>query len=149
MLSYRPEAGVMPIRLEIVTGERVVYSDDVDAVTAPGVDGEMGILPHHAALMTMLQPGELVVTKDGQDVLMAVSGGFMEVLPHKVTILADTAERAEEIDEERAEQARQRALARLAEAEKSAPEDVLRAQAAMRRAMIRLKVAQKKKRRGL
>ncbi len=139
----------MPIRLEIVTGERVVYSDDVDAVTAPGVDGEMGILPHHAALMTMLQPGELVVTKDGQDVLMAVSGGFMEVLPHKVTILADTAERAEEIDEERAEQARQRALARLAEAEKSAPEDVLRAQAAMRRAMIRLKVAQKKKRRGL
>ena len=139
----------MPIRLEIVTGERMVYSDDVDAVIAPGIDGEIGILPRHAALMTMLKPGELVVTKGGQDVLMAVSGGFMEVLPHKVTILADTAERADEIDEARAEEARQRALARLAEAEKSAPEDVLRAQAAMRRAVVRLRVAQKKKRRGL
>ena len=139
----------MPIRLEIVTGERLVYSDDVDAVIAPGIDGEIGILPRHAALMTMLKPGELVVTKGGQDVLMAVGGGFMEVLPHKVTILADTAERADEIDEARAEEARQRALARLAEAEKSAPEDVLRAQAAMRRAVVRLRVAQKKKRRGL
>jgi len=139
----------MPIRLEIVTGERLVYSDDVDAVIAPGVDGEMGILPHHAALMTMLQPGELVVTKGDQDTLMAVSGGFIEVLPHKVTILADTAERADEIDEERAEQARQRALSRLAAAQKSTPEDVLRAQAAVRRANVRLKVAQKKKRRGL
>lgn len=140
----------MPIRLEIVTGERLVYSDEVDGVIAPGVDGEMGILPHHAALMTMLQPGELVVTKGGQDVLMAVSGGFMEVLPHKVTILADTAERADEIDEARAEQARQRAQERLAEAEKNGSVNAQRAQAAMRRAVVRLKVAQKqKKRRGL
>ena len=99
----------MPIRLEIVTGEHEVYSDDVDSVVAPGIDGEMGILPKHAALMTVLQPGELRVTKGGQEVLMAVSGGFLEVLPHKITILADTAERAEEIDEARAEKARQRA----------------------------------------
>jgi F-type H+-transporting ATPase subunit epsilon len=139
----------MPIRLEIVTGERLVYSDDVESLVAPGVEGELGILPHHAALMTMLQPGELRVKKDGQDVLMAVSGGFMEVLPHKVTILADTAERADEIDEARAEHAHQRALERLALAERTGEVDVARAQAAMRRAVIRLKVAQKKKRRGL
>jgi len=138
----------MPMRLEIVTGERVVYSGDVDAVVAPGIEGELGILPHHAALMTMLQPGELRVTKDGQDVLMAVSGGFMEVLPHKVTILADTAERAEEIDEARAEEARKRAQKILAEGA-AAEIDIARAQAAMRRAIVRLKVAQKKKRRGL
>jgi F-type H+-transporting ATPase subunit epsilon len=136
------------MRLEIVTGERVVYSGDVDAVVAPGIEGELGILPHHAALMTMLQPGELRVTKDGQDVLMAVSGGFMEVLPHKVTILADTAERAEEIDEARAEEARKRAQKILAEGA-AAEIDIARAQAAMRRAIVRLKVAQKKKRRGL
>ncbi len=139
----------MPIRLEIVTGERLVYSDDVDAVVAPGIDGEMGILPHHAALMTTLQPGELRVTKGGQEVLMAVTGGFMEVLPHKVTILADTAERAEEIDEARAEESRTRAQTRLAQAAQGSQIDAARAQAAMRRASVRLKVAQRKKRRGL
>jgi F-type H+-transporting ATPase subunit epsilon len=138
----------MPIRLEIVTGERLVYSDDVDAVVAPGVEGELGVLPHHAALMTTLQPGELRVTKGGQDILMAVSGGFMEVLPHKVTILADTAERADEIDEARAEQARQKAQKSLADAAKGNV-DLAGAQAAMRRAVVRLKVAQKRKRRGL
>jgi F-type H+-transporting ATPase subunit epsilon len=139
----------MPIRLEIVTGERLVYSDDVESVVAPGVEGEMGILPHHAALMTSLAPGELRVKKDGQEVVMAVSGGFMEVLPHKVTILADTAERADEIDEARAEEARNRAQKRLAQAEKDGGVDAARAQAAMRRAVVRLKVAQKRKRRGL
>lgn len=139
----------MPIRLEIVTGERVVYADDVDSVVAPGVEGELGILPHHAALMTTLVPGELRVSKGGQDILMAVGGGFMEVLPHKVTILADTAERAEEIDDARAEEARKRAQNRLADASKGEQIDVARAQAAMRRAVVRLKVAQKKKRRGL
>ena len=139
----------MPIRLEIVTGERVVYTDDVDSVVAPGVEGELGILPHHAALMTTLVPGELRVKKGGQEILMAVGGGFMEVLPHKVTILADTAERADEIDDARAEEARKRAQDRLADASKGEQIDVARAQAAMRRAVVRLKVAQKKKRRGL
>jgi F-type H+-transporting ATPase subunit epsilon len=139
----------MPIRLEIVTGERVVYSDDVDAVVAPGVEGELGILPKHAALMTMLQPGELRVRKGEQEVLMAVSGGFMEVLPYRVTILADTAERAEEIDEARSEAARQRAQQLLSEAEKGGLIDASRAQAAMRRATVRLKVARKRKQRGM
>jgi F-type H+-transporting ATPase subunit epsilon len=139
----------MPIRLEIVTGERVVYDDDVDSVVVPGSEGELGILPHHAALMTTLQPGELRVKKEGQEVLMAVSGGFMEVLPHKVTILADTAERAEEIDEARAEAARKSAQDSLAQAAKGGEIDPARAQAQMRRAIVRLKVAQKRKRRGL
>ncbi len=139
----------MPIRLEIVTGERLVYTDDVDSVVAPGVEGELGILPHHAALMTTLAPGELRVHKGGQEILMAVGGGFMEVLPHKVTILADTAERAEEIDDARAEEARKRAQHRLADASKGEQVDIARAQAAVRRAVVRLKVAQKKKRRGL
>jgi F-type H+-transporting ATPase subunit epsilon len=139
----------MPIRLEIVTGERIVYSDDVDGVVAPGVDGELGILPKHAALMTMLQPGELRVRKGEQEVLMAVSGGFMEVLPHRVTILADTAERADEIDEVRAEASRQRAQQLLSEAAKGGQIDATRAQAAMRRAAVRLKVARKRKQRGM
>ena len=139
----------MPIRLEIVTGEHEVYNDDVDSVVAPGVDGEMGILPKHAALMTVLQPGELRVRKGGQEVLMAVGGGFLEVLPHKITILADTAERAEDIDEARAEKARQRAQEYLAAGARGDQIDMGRAQAAMRRASVRLKVAQKKKRRGL
>ena len=108
----------------------------------------MGVLPRHAALMTTLEPGELRVTKGGKEVLMAVSGGFMEVLPHKVTILADTAERADEIDEARAEAARQRAQEILAKGRAGSEIDLACAQAAMRRAMVRLKVAQKKKRRG-
>jgi len=124
-----------------------VYSDDVDSIVAPGVDGELGILPHHAALMTTLVPGELRVKKEGQEISMAVSGGFLEVLPSKVTVLADTAERAEEIDEARAEEARRRAEKMLTRAAEGGI-DVARAQAAMRRAAIRLKVAQKRKRRG-
>jgi F-type H+-transporting ATPase subunit epsilon len=139
----------MPIRLEIVTGERVIYSDEVDSIVAPGVDGELGILPRHAALMTMLQPGELRVRKGEQEDLMAVSGGFMEVLPDRVMILADTAERADEIDEARAEAARQRAQETLAEAQKGGHTDAMRAQAAMRRATVRLKIIRKRKQRGM
>jgi F-type H+-transporting ATPase subunit epsilon len=85
--------------LEIITAESQVYGDDVDMVVAPGVDGQLGILPHHAPLMTMLQPGEILVRKDGADTFMAVTGGFMEVIGNKVTILADAAERADDIDE--------------------------------------------------
>ena len=126
-----------------------MYADDVDSVVAPGTDGEMGILPHHAALMTTLQPGMLKISKGGQDVLMAVSGGFMEVLPYKITILADTAERAEEIDEARAEAARTAAQQRLADAGQGNAGDMERAQVAMKRAVVRLKVAQKRKRRSM
>lgn len=129
----------MPIHLEIVTAERTVLSDDVDQVNAPGADGRMGILPRHEPLMTTLVPGELTIVKNGQTTPFAVSGGFMEVLPDRVTILADTAERADEIDEERAEAARRRAEDRLRE--RSTEQDMLMAEAQLRRAMIRLRVA--------
>ncbi len=101
------------MRLEIITAERVVYSDDVDVLVAPGSEGELGILPDHAPLLTALQPGELRVVKEGQEQVMAVSWGFLEVLGNTVTILADTAEHADEIDEERAQEAVRRAQERI------------------------------------
>ncbi len=133
------------IRLEIVTAERAVYSEDVDEVVAPGVEGELGILPHHAPLMTMLKPGVLTVKKDGDELNLAVSGGFMEVRPERVIILADTAERAEEIDVARAEEARKRAEEARAEAPAGA-EAQLAAEAALARALARIKVAQRRRR---
>src|SRR5690348_4832102 len=105
----------MPIHLEIVTAERVVLSDDVDQVNAPTVDGRVGILPRHMPLLTILDIGELDIIKDGVSTPYALSGGFMEVLPNRVTILADTVERADEIDEARAEESRRRAEERLTE----------------------------------
>jgi len=86
------------IKLEIVTAEQVVYSDDVDIVVAPSVEGQLGILPHHTPLMTILGPGELRLRKSGEELSIAISGGFMEVRPDRVIILADAAERADEID---------------------------------------------------
>ena len=133
-------------RLDIVTAERVVFSDDVDVVIAPGVEGQLGILPHHAPLMTILQAGELVVRRGGQEDSLAISGGFLEVRPDRVIVLADQAERAEEIDIARAEAAKKRAEQRLAD--RHAPGlDAGRAEAALRRAVARLSVAEKIKRR--
>ncbi|MBO9325120.1 MAG: F0F1 ATP synthase subunit epsilon [Roseiflexus sp.] len=133
----------MPIHLEIVTAERVVLSDDVDMINAPTKDGRVGILPRHAPLLTILEVGELDIVKDGVTTPFAISGGFMEVLPNRVTILADTAERADEIDEARAEAARRAAEQRIAEC-KSA-QDLALAEAELRRALVQLKVAQLKK----
>jgi len=79
------------LKLDIVTAERVVYSDEADVVVAPGIDGQLGILPHHAPLMTTLQPGELRVRKGGEEFSLAISGGFLEVRPDRVIILADAA----------------------------------------------------------
>jgi len=132
------------LRFEIVTAEREVYSDDVDIVIAPGIEGQLGVLPHHAPLMTMLQPGELVVRKAGEETAMFVSGGFLEVRGDKVVILADTAEHAEEIDTERAEEAKRRAEKRLES--RPADLDTARSETALRRSLIRLSVAQKRKR---
>ena len=134
----------MPIRCDVVSVERVVYSDDVDMVLAPGIEGELGILPHHAPLMTALVPGEIVIRKAGQeDVLLAVGGGFMEVRPDRVTILADSAERAEEIDVSRAEAARQSAQQLLSG--RPSGVDIVRAENALRRSQIRLKVARRRR----
>ena len=135
------------LKLDIVTAERIVYSEDVDAVIAPGIEGQLGILPHHAPLMTILQAGELVVRKGSEEDSLAISGGFLEVRPDRVIVLADSAERAEEIDEARAQAAKQRAEQRLKERGVTPGLDEARCEAALRRAMARLTVAEKIKRR--
>ena len=134
------------IRLDIVTAEQSVYSEDVDMVIAPGVQGQLGILPHHAPLMTMLEPGELIVKRGSEEFYMAVSGGFLEVRPDRVIVLADSAERVEEIDIARAEEAKRRAQKRLEE--KYVPGvDAARVEAALRRSLIRLKIAERRRKR--
>ena len=134
------------IRLDIVTAERVVFSEDVDVVVAPGVEGQLGILPHHAPLMTTLQVGELRVRKGGEEFSLAISGGFLEVRPDRVIVLADTAERAEEIVVARAEEAKRRAEERLLE--RRVPGiDAARVEAALRRSLARLKVVEKRSKR--
>lgn len=133
------------LRLEIVTVEGSVYSDEVDMIVAPGIEGQLGILPNHAPLMTMLQPGELVVRQGGEENVLATSGGFLEVLQNKVTILADTAERAEDIDATRAEAARRRAQELITAHPPGA--DLFAAEAALRRSLARLKVAEHRPRR--
>ncbi len=133
----------MPIKFDIVTAERLVFSDQVDEVVAPGTEGELGILPHHAPLMTMLKPGEVKLRKGTEEIFMAVSGGFLEVRPDHVIILADAAERADEIDAARAEAAKKRAQERLAMS--ASDIDKAHAEAALRRAIARLDVAEKRK----
>ncbi|MDY6917946.1 MAG: F0F1 ATP synthase subunit epsilon [Chloroflexota bacterium] len=133
------------IAFEIVTAERVVLSDHVDIVIAPGVEGELGILPNHAPLLTMLQPGELTVRTDGQETCMFVRGGFLEVMQDRVTVLADVAERAEDIDLARAEAAKRRAEERLKG--RVDVQDLAAAEAALRRALLRIKVAERRKQR--
>ena len=136
------------IRCEVVTAERIVFDDQVDMVLAPGIQGQLGILPQHAPLMTALTYGELVIRREGQeDEFIAIGGGFMEVGPDHVTILADSAERAGEIDEERAEAARLRAEATM-EQQKREDIDFARAEASLRRSLVRLKVAKRKRRYG-
>jgi F-type H+-transporting ATPase subunit epsilon len=132
----------MPIHLEIVTAERVVLEDEVDQVNAPTRDGRVGILPRHEPLLTILAPGELDIIKGGVRTPFAVSGGFMEVLNSRVTILADTVERADEIDEARAEEARRLAEERKQQAQSD--RDLALAEAKLRKEMARLQVARLK-----
>jgi len=136
----------MPLTVEIVTVERVLLTEEgVDEVIAPGVEGQLAVLPQHAAFMTMLAPGELVLKKGGNEIPFAVTGGFFEVLRNKVVVLADAAERADDIDVVRAEQARERA--RLAIERRESTEDLAMAQAALQRALIRLRVVENRRRR--
>jgi F-type H+-transporting ATPase subunit epsilon len=132
------------LKLDIVTAEKVVFSGEVDIIMAPGADGQLGILPNHAALMTSLNAGEIITRRAGQESCLAISGGFLEVRPDRVIVLADAAERAEEIDIARAEEARKRAQERLAHSENKTDADL--AEAALRRAIARIGVAQKVKR---
>ena len=134
------------LRLEIITAERQVFADDVNVVVAPGTEGELGILPHHTPLITMLKPGELLIRKDGEETYMSVSGGFLEVRPDKVIVLADACERAEEIDIERAEEAKRRAEERIKTHVTGV--DTARAHAALLRSLVRIKVADRRRRKS-
>ena len=135
----------MPFEFQIVTAERQVYSDTADVVVAPGSEGQLGILPNHAPLITRLEPGELIVRRGGQEVVLAISGGFLEVLNNKVIVLADTAERADEIDEARAIEARRRAEQRIKD--RTSQLDFERAELALRRSIVRLRLIEKRRRR--
>jgi F-type H+-transporting ATPase subunit epsilon len=133
---------VAKLQVELVTAEGRVLSQEADFVVAPGIDGELGVLPHHIPLLTPLATGEVLVRNDGHDEHLYVSGGFLEVLPDRVVILADAAERAEDIDEARAEEARRRAQELLAE-EPGNDE----AAAQLESALFRIKVAEIRRRR--
>ncbi len=130
------------LQLEVVTPDRLVLSESVDIVMAIGSLGEFGILPNHVPFLTTLMAGELRYRKDNQLDYMVVTGGFVEVSQNKVTVLAEAAERAREIDLDRAKRAKERAEKRLALA-KSEAIDYIRAEAALRRALLRLKVAER------
>ncbi len=136
----------MSLTVEIVTVERKLLEESgVDEVIAPGVEGQLAVLPKHAAFMTMLAPGELILKKGAEEIPFAVTGGFFEVLNDRVIVLADAAERADEIDVERAEAARERAKVALERRESI--EDAAGLQAALQRSMIRLKVVESRRRR--
>ncbi len=138
----------MPLHLEVITPERRVYEDDVDMVIAPGAEGYLGILPHHAPLLTGLGPGEFRVKKGGTEEVLAVFGGFMDVRGDRVVVLTDAAEPVEDIDLQRAQEARERAQKELAAGPPSAA-DEQRARAALQRALVRIRVSERRRRRNL
>jgi F-type H+-transporting ATPase subunit epsilon len=140
-----PEDTMAKLDVEIVTGERTVYSEtEVDMVIVPGADGSLGILPKHAPLISTLATGELRIKKGTTEESIIIFGGFVEVTPTKVIVLADTAERAEEIDLARAEMARKKAEAALAEVKDK--QSLAEAELALRRAVTRIKIADVKRR---
>src|SRR5438445_1144365 len=126
------------LKLEIVTPDAKTYSEDVDMVTLPGVEGEMGIYPMHVPLMTQIVSGEIAVRKDGRDYFLAVGEGFVEITADRVAVMTDMAIRAENIDEAKAEEARRRAEARLAE--KLDDEQAALVSAALAHSLAQLKV---------
>lgn len=132
------------LKVEIITAERVVLQDEVDMVVAPGTEGQLGILPHHVPLLTALQVGELRLKKGQEEISLAITGGFLEVQPDRVIVLADAAERAEEIDIARAETAKKRAEERISK--RVSDIDLARADASLARSLIRLRIAEKRRR---
>ena len=131
------------LKLEIVTPEAKIFSDDVEMVTLTGIDGEMGIYPLHMPLMTQLVAGEIIVRKGGENIFLAVGDGFVQVTGQRVAVLTDMAVRAENIDEAAAEQALQRAEARLAH--KLSDEEAATVQASIAHATVQIKVKQRHK----
>ena len=134
------------MQLEIVSPERRAFTDEVDMVIVPGIDGQLGILPHHTRLISALGTGELRIKKGGTEQILFISGGFVEVRPDKVVVLADLAEHSEEIDEQRAVEARKRAEAELEQAR--APADIARVRAALQTALMRERIAVRRRSRG-
>ena len=137
----------MPILLEIVTPERLAYSDSVDAVVLPGIEGELGVLPHHAPLVSMLGVGELRIRKGGTEESFAIAGGFLQVRPDKVVVMAETADLASEIDLERAQEARREAE-RALESGYVEGADLSAARAQLQSALLRIRVAERRHREG-
>lgn len=133
------------LNFEITTPERIVYTDEVDEVILPTPQGEIGILPHHIPLVSLLTAGEIRIKKGSETIHMATSGGFIQVKPNKVLVLADTAEQAEEIDEARAEEARKRAQGLLKEKRVDAREFAVLT-AKIEKELARLKVAKRRRR---
>ncbi|HEV2695167.1 MAG TPA: F0F1 ATP synthase subunit epsilon [Verrucomicrobiae bacterium] len=130
------------LKLEIVTPEAKIYSEDVEMVTLTGIDGEMGILPQHMPLMTQLASGEIIARKGAENIFLAVGEGFVQVTREKVSVLTDMAIKADDIDEAKAEEARQKAEARLAQ--KLSDEDVVSVQASLMHALTQLNVKRRR-----
>ncbi len=137
----------MTIRLEIVTPERLVYEDDVDAVAVPGIEGELGVLPHHAPLVTTVGLGELRIRKGGVEDHFAIVGGFLQVRPDRVVVMAETADMASEIDLGAAQEAR-RDAERALETGDQEGSDLAAARVALQSALLRIRVAERRHREG-
>ena len=133
----------MPFQLEIITAERVLFEGEVETVVAPGSEGELGVLPHHAAVMTMLQSGELRYRIRGDEWYLSVTGGFMDIRGDHVVVLADAAEHVDEIDEDRAQEAMSRARERMAS--RGEDVDLERALQSLRRATVRIDIARRRR----
>ena len=137
----------MTLHLEIVTPERLAYEDDVDMVLVPGIDGELGILPHHTPLVSLLGVGELEIRKGGTSESFAIAGGFLQVRPDKVVVMAETADLASEIDLERAQEARREAE-KMLETGFHEGADLAAARAQLQAALMRIRVAERRHREG-
>jgi F-type H+-transporting ATPase subunit epsilon len=131
------------LKLEIVTPQAIAFSEDVHMVTLPGVEGQIGVYPHHVRLITQVVPGEIIVNKDGQDRFLAIGEGLVEITGDRVSIVTDMAIPAEHIDEARAEEARERAAARLRE--KISDEEVATVNASLARSLAQLQVKRRRR----
>jgi len=137
----------VPLQLDIVTPERLAFSEEVDSVQVPGIEGELGILPHHAPLVSMLGVGELRIRRGGTEESFAIAGGFVQVRPDRVVVMAETADLAAEIDLERAQEARREAE-RALEAGYREGADLAAARAQLQAALMRIRVAERRHREG-
>jgi F-type H+-transporting ATPase subunit epsilon len=137
----------MPLQLEIVTPEKLAYQGEVDSVQLPGSEGELGVLPHHAPLISTLGAGELRLRKGGEDEFFAIVGGFLQVLPDKVVVMAETADMASDIDLEKAQEARRQAEQAL-ESGYVEGADLAAARASLQAALLRIRVAERRHREG-